>query len=100
MEVNLLVTYIAKPGCREQFVREVVAQGALAAVHAEDGCQQYEYFFSAENENVVMLKERWESEAHLRAHLAQPHMATIAALKAQYVESVTLVKMQEEPYAL
>ena len=100
MEVNLLVTYTTKPGCREQFVHEVVAQGVLAAVRAEDGCGMYEYFFSVENENVVMLKERWSSEAHLRAHIAQPHMATLAAIKKQYVESVTLVKVQEEAYAL
>ena len=100
MEVNLLVTYTAKPGCREQFVSEVVAQGVLAAVRAEEGCQQYEYFFSVENENIVMLKERWESDAHLQAHIAQPHMATLVAIKKQYVESVSLVKFQEEAHAL
>ena len=100
MEVNLLVTYTAKPGCREQFVREVVTQGILTAVHAEEGCLMYEYFFSAERENVILLKERWESEAHLRAHLAQPHMAALGTIKQQYVDAVTLVKVQEEPYAL
>lgn len=100
MEVKLLVTYTAKPGCREQFVREVVTQGVLDAVRAEDGCRQYEYFFSVENENVVLLRECWESEAHLRTHIAQPHMATLSAIKKQYVEAVTLVKVQEEPYAL
>ena len=100
MEVNLLVTYTAKPGCREQFVREVVKQGVLTAVHAEEGCLQYEYFFSAEREDVVLLKERWQSEAHLRAHLAQPHMATLGSIKKQYVDAVTLVKVQEESYAL
>lgn len=100
MEVKLLVTYTAKPGCREQFVREVVSQGVLAAVQAEEGCRRYEYFFSVENENVVLLRECWESEAHLRAHIAQPHMAALAAIKKQYVDAVTLVKVQEEPYAL
>ena len=100
MEVNLLVTYTAKPGCREQFVRDVVAQGILAAVQAEEGCRQYEYFFSVENENTVLLKERWESDAHLRAHLAQPHMSALGNIKKQYIEAVSLVKMQEEPYAL
>ena len=100
MEVKLLVTYTTKTGCREQFVREVVTQGVLDAVHAEDGCRRYEYFFSVENENVVLLRECWESETHLRAHLAQPHMTTLAAIKKQFVDSVTLMKVQEEPYAL
>ena len=100
MEVKLLVTYTVKPGCREQFVREVVSQGVLAAVHAENGCRQYEYFFSVENENVVLLRECWESEAHLRAHIAQPHMATLGAIKKQFVDAVSLVKVQEESYAL
>ena len=47
MEVKLLVTYTAKPGCREQFVRKIVTDGILTAIRNEEGCLAYDYYFSA-----------------------------------------------------
>ena len=100
MEVKLHVTYIAKPGCREKFVREIVMQGILTEIRSEAGCLAYDYYFSAQDENVVLLVERWESEAHVRVHLSQPHMAQLRKIKDEYIESTSLCKVQEEPYAL
>ena len=100
MEVKLLVTYTAKPGCREAFVRQIVTQGILTAIRAEDGCLAYDYYFSAQDEDVVLLVERWESEEHLRVHMTQPHMATLRQLKEEFLISAHLAKVQEEPYAL
>ncbi len=100
MELTLHVNYTAKPGCREQFVRQIVSRGILSAIRAEDGCRKYDYYFSAQDENEVLLVERWESEAQQRIHMTQPHMADLRALKEEYIASVTLVKVQEEPYAL
>lgn len=99
MEVKLHVTYTAKPGCREAFVRKVVTEGVLTAIRAEEGCLGYDYYFSAQDENIVLLMERWESEAHLRAHMQQPHMATLRQLKEEFLVSTCLMKVQEEPYA-
>ena len=45
----LLVKYTAKPGGGEKFVREITASGILNTVRAEDGCEGYDYYFSAEN---------------------------------------------------
>ena len=100
MEVKLLVTYTAKPGCREAFVRKIVTDGILTAIRAEEGCLAYDYYFSAQEENTVLLMERWESEAHLRIHLTQPHMADLRKIKEEFVENTRLVRMWEEPYAL
>ena len=100
MEVKLHVTYTAKPGCRETFVRQIVTEGILTAIRAEAGCLAYDYYFSAQDENVVLLIERWESEAHLRVHLTQPHMADLRKIKEEFVENTRLVKVQEEAYAL
>ena len=100
MEVILHVTYTAKPGCREQFVRQIVTEGILTAIRGEDGCLAYDYYFSAQDENVVLLVERWESEAHQRVHMQQHHMADLRKLKETYIDSVRLVKVQEEDYAL
>ena len=90
MEVKLHVTYTAKPGCREAFVRRIVTEGILTAIRAEEGCLGYDYYFSAQDENVVLLVERWESEAHVRVHLTQPHMAQLRTFKDDYIAKTVL----------
>ena len=54
----LLVKYTAKPGGGEKFVREITASGILNTVRAEDGCEGYDYYFSAENPDTVLLVEK------------------------------------------
>lgn len=57
-------------------------QKIIPTVLAEDGCHGYEplidhksnaSFQTHEPDTIVML-EKWESVAHLEAHLATPHM--------------------------
>lgn len=100
MELTLHVTYTARPGCREQFVRQIVTQGILDAIRAEAGCLQYEYYFSTDREEEILLVERWESEVHQRAHMSQAHMAQLRVIKEACIEKVSLKKMQEEDYVL
>lgn len=53
----LLVKYTAKPGGGEKFVRKITASGILNTVRAEDGCISYDYYFSAESPDTVLLIE-------------------------------------------
>ena len=94
--LTLYVKYTAKPGCRESYVRSIVEEGILTAIRAEEGCLCYDYYFSAQDENVVLLIEQWESEAHQRVHMQQPHMARLKAIKEQNVDSTTLGKVRLE----
>lgn len=91
--LTLYVKYTARPGCRESYVRQIVSEGILTAIRGEEGCLRYDYYFSAQEENVVLLIEQWESEAHQRIHMQQPHMARLRELKAQYIESTSIGKV-------
>ena len=91
--LTLYVKYTAKPGCRESYVRDIVSEGILTAIRTEAGCLRYDYYFSAQEENVVLLIEQWESEAHQRVHMQQPHMARLRELKAQYIEETSMGKV-------
>ena len=95
-ELKLYVVYHAKPGGRELFVRTLVEQGVLTAIRSEPGCVAYDYYFSAQDENELLLIERWESEAHQRVHLQQPHMDAVRAAKTQYIDSTELGKFRLE----
>ena len=87
-ELMLYVRYQAKPGCREKFVRQLVEEGILTLIRQEDGCLAYDYYFSAQDENELLLIQR--------VHMQQPHMARLKAIKEQNVDSTTLGKVRLE----
>ncbi|MEQ1065285.1 putative quinol monooxygenase [Acinetobacter sp. XH1741] len=70
-------------------------QKIIPTVLAEEGCHGYEplidhksnaSFQTQEPDTIVML-EKWESVAHLEAHLATPHMqAHHAAVKDDVID--------------
>ena len=91
---TILVIYKAKSvGDRENFVKELTERGVLTAIRNEDGCHAYDYYFSNEDEKTLVLYEKWESPAHQKVHMTQPHMKTAMDIKAKYIESVELKKI-------
>lgn len=92
--LNIYVKYTAHDGGREPFLRQIVEQGILSAIRAEDGCIMYDYYLSAQDENVILLIEQWESEAHQRVHMQQPHMKPLMELKDRYIADVKLGKVE------
>ena len=95
-ELKLYVVYHAKPGGREMFVRTLVEQGVLTAIRNEPGCLAYDYYFSAQDENELLLIERWESAAHQRVHMEQPHMARLREIKEKYIADTKLGRVRLE----
>ncbi len=81
----LFVTYHAKSGKAQEFVRELEQSGAAQKVRAEDGCIRYDYFFSTTDPDTVLLFEEWESVEHQQIHLSQPHISLIKAAKEKYI---------------
>jgi len=94
-ELTFLVTYTAKPGMRETFLRALAARGLPEMIRSETGCLQYDYYLSIGSADEILLLERWTSAEAQAAHVAQPHMAALRELKEQYVESTTLRKLGE-----
>ena len=94
-ELTLLVTYTAKPGMRETFLRALAARGIPELIRAEEGCLQYDYHLSIENADQILLLERWTSAEAQETHMGQPHMVTLRQLKEKYVERVDLRKLRE-----
>ena len=91
---TILVIYKAKSvGDRENFVKELTERGVLTAIRNEDGCFAYDYYFSNEDEKTLVLYEKWESPNHQKVHMTQPHMKTAMDIKAKYIESVQLKKI-------
>ena len=79
-QLTLYVRYTAKDGCREAFVREIVEAGIVTLIRQEPGCLAYDYYFSAQDENELLLIERWESAAHQRVQTDVEELTEAAEL--------------------
>ena len=91
---TILVIYKAKnEGDREAFVKELTEKGVLDAIRAENGCLNYDYYFSNEDKCVLALYEKWETKEHQRVHMTQPHMALAMEIKSKYIESAELKRI-------
>ena len=90
---RLHVTYTAKPGKREAFVKAIEVEGLADKIRWEDGCLRYDYFYAAGDDETILLVEAWESEEKQQIHMTQPHMERLMELKDEYIESVTLEKL-------
>ena len=67
MAVRLVVTLMAKPGMRDEFAKAF--QETIDITQGEDGCEQYELFYSQDDADKLVLLERWTSAESLDAHM-------------------------------
>lgn len=87
---RLHVTYTAKPGKREAFVKAIEAEGLADKIRWEDGCLRYDYFYASGDDVTILLVEAWESEEKQQIHMTQPHMKRVMAIKDLYIDDVKL----------
>ena len=85
--LTLYVRYLAKPGCRETFLRQLT-------IRREDGCLRYDYFLSVQNADEILLVEQWQTEEKQQAHLRAPHMDQLRRLKSEYVADARLGRVR------
>lgn len=88
----LHVTYSVKDGKREEFVAAVKEHGLDEVFRAENGNLCYEYFYSAEDKDVVLLLEKWTDAEALAAHGDTQYFKQLTDIKNKYVEKVEIEK--------
>lgn len=90
--IKVIAKITLKPEHVEMFktlVPELVSQ-----TRKESGCIAYQLYNDTNQTNVFSFIEEWESDTHLKAHLASPHFTTIfpqiTALQEKDMELSTL----------
>ena len=85
-QVSIVVNlyYTGKNGAAREFVREMTESGLVEFIRNEPGNERYEYFFSADDPETVLLIDRWENQEAIDRHHALPVMAEIARLRDKY----------------
>jgi quinol monooxygenase YgiN len=65
-----------KPEARDEAI--AAARKMRDASIAEPGCQEYGFWFAFDDENSLLVFERWDDQAALDAHFQTPHLAEFA----------------------
>lgn len=84
MSLTINIYYTGKDGSARKFAEEMVSAGVVERVRGEKGNLKYEYFFTMDDPETVLLIDRWESEEALDEHHKSPMMKEIAELRDKY----------------
>jgi quinol monooxygenase YgiN len=90
--ILLNVSYMIKPGKRDEFFKKVNEQGIARDSRAEPGNYKYEYYIPVDSKNVLFLVEMWVSSAAQAVHVKTEHFQKLQALKKEYVTNVSIEK--------
>lgn len=93
MSITINIYYSGENGNARKFAQEMTESGIVNDVRAEAGNEKYEYFFPMNDEETVLLIDRWKDEAALDYHHKSDMMIKIAALREKYK-----LKMKVEKY--
>lgn len=84
MSITVNLYYTGKNGAARKFVDEMISSGTVELIRKEQGNLKYDYFFSAQDSETVLLIDSWESQEAIDVHHASSMMKTIAQLREKY----------------
>ena len=60
MAITITIYYSGKDGNARKFTEEMVSNGIVSDIRAEDGNMGYEYFFPMDDKETVLLIDSWK----------------------------------------
>ena len=94
MSITINIYYKGENGNAKKFAREMVSSGIVDRVRAEEGNLKYEYFLPFDDEETVLLIDRWKNEEALDIHHKSEMMKEIADLRVKYNLSMKVEKFK------
>ena len=94
MSITINIYYKGENGNAKKFAEEMVSSGIVDRVRAEEGNLKYEYFFPMDDEETVLLIDRWKNEEALDIHYKSEMMKEIAELRNKYHLSMKVEKFK------
>ena len=84
MSLTISIYYTGKNGSARAFAKEMVESGLVERIRKEEGNLKYEYFFPMDDEETVLLIDRWENEEAIEKHHKTEMMSENAKLRDKY----------------
>ena len=96
--ITIMLRYKGENGAARKFAEEMTASGTVESIRAEDGNIRYEYYYSADDPEEVLLVDSWKDQEALDVHHASPMMGAIAELREKYDLHMTAERYVEESF--
>lgn len=84
MSITVNLYYTGKDGSAKAFVNEMIESGVVEAIRSEDGNEKYDYFFSADDPETVLLIDQWRDQEAIDVHHPSWMMDKLAELRDKY----------------
>ena len=94
MSITINIYYKGENCNAKKFAKEMVSSGIVDRVRAEAGNEKYEYFLPFDDEETVLLIDRWKNEEALDIHHKSEMMRQIADLRNKYHLSMKVEKFK------
>ena len=96
MSLIINIYYTGKNGNARKFAEEMLSSGIVDRVRKEEGNLRYEYFYPIEDEETILLIDKWKDEEALDIHHKSEMMKEIANLRNKYNLKMKVEKYIEE----
>jgi len=90
MSIVVNLRYTGKNGSAKAFADEMTSSGTVDAIRNEDGNLRYEYYFSFDDPETVLLIDEWTDQTAIDRHHASPMMQKITELRDKYDLHMTM----------
>lgn len=84
MSITINIYYKGNGDNAKRFAEEMENSGIAAQIRSEEGNEEYRYFMPLDDQDTVLLIDKWKDQSALDAHHASPMMAQIAKLRDKY----------------
>ncbi len=84
MSITVNIYYTGRNGSARKFAEEMVSSGVVKDIRAEEENIRYDYFYSMDDPETILLIDSWRDQQAIDAHHASPMMGRIAALREKY----------------
>lgn len=84
MAITIDIYYYGKNGNAKKFAQEMMMTGVVDSIRKEEGNLKYEYYFSMEDEETLLLIDSWKDQNAIDQHHASPMMEQIIKLREKY----------------
>lgn len=84
MSIVINIYYTGKNGNARKFAEDMINKGIVDKIRAEEGNEKYEYFYPVDDEETVLLIDRWKNQEALDFHHKSEMMQEISELRKKY----------------
>jgi quinol monooxygenase YgiN len=95
--MNLIINiyYKGQNGGVKEFVKEMISSGLVERIRKEEGNLGYNYYLPVEDNETVLLIDKWKEQKYLDLHHKSEMMEEIAKLRIKYKLSMKVEKYRE-----